>query len=96
MANHANIESPLVAGPTVKLDSLFADWTFVRVAEANGRHYPAPDGYYLFHGLPGSLGRDRALFVKPHEAGAARRRKPPRQRGDRRLPLRPFGSLHEG
>jgi|GEM_PF-6919316 len=68
MANHANIESPLVAGPTVTLDSLFADWTFVRVAEANGRHYPAPDGYYLFHGLPGTLGRDRALFVKPHEA----------------------------
>ena len=67
MANHANIESPLVAGPTVKLESLFADWTFVRVDERNGRRYPAPDGYYLFHGLPGSLGRDRALFVKPHE-----------------------------
>jgi len=67
MANHANIESPLVAGPTVKLESLFADWTFVRVDERNGRRYSAPDGYYLFHGLPGSLGRDRALFVKPHE-----------------------------
>ena len=34
MANHANIESPLVAGPTVKLESLFADWTFVRVDDA--------------------------------------------------------------
>jgi hypothetical protein len=68
MADHANIESPLVAGPTVKLESLFADWTFVQVDGSNGRRYPAPPGYYLFHGLPGSLRRDAALFVKPHEA----------------------------
>ena len=68
MANHANIESPLVAGPTVKLEALFADWTYVPVGDAGGRHYPAPAGYYLFCGLPGSLRRDRALFVKPHEA----------------------------
>ena len=67
MAEHANIESPLVAGPTVKLESLFADWTFVQVDERNGRRYPAPDGYYLFCGLPGSLGNGYALFVKPHE-----------------------------
>ena len=67
MANHANIESPIVAGPTVALDSLFADWTFVQVDDSNGRHYPAPPGYYLFHGLPGSLRGDAALFVKPHE-----------------------------
>ena len=33
-----------------------------------GRRYPAPDGYYLFHGLPGSLRKDCALFVKPHES----------------------------
>ena len=68
MASHANIESPLVAGPTVKLESLFADWAFVQVDDSNGRHYQAPPGYYLFHGLPGSLSRDAALFVKPHEA----------------------------
>ena len=68
MANHATIESPLVAGPTVKLEALFADWTYVPVGDAGGRHYPAPAGYYLFCGLPGSLRRDRALFVKPHEA----------------------------
>ena len=68
MANHANIESPLVAGPTVKLEALFADWTYVPVGDAGGRHYPAPAGYYLFCGLPGSLGKDCALFVKPHEA----------------------------
>ena len=68
MADHANIESPLVAGPTVKLESLFADWIYVQVATDHGRHYPAPDGYYLFHGLPGSLRKDCALFVRPHEA----------------------------
>ena len=68
MTTHANIESPLVAGPTVKLESLFADWTFVQVATDHGRRYPTPDGYYLFHGLPGSLRKDCALFVKPHEA----------------------------
>ena len=68
MAIDANIESPLVAGPTVKLEALFADWTCVPVDDAGGRHYPAPAGYYLFCGLPGSLGKDRALFVKPHEA----------------------------
>jgi len=68
MADHANIGSPLVAGPTVRLDSLFADWIYVPVANDYGRHYPAPDGYYLFHGLPGSLGKDCALFVRPHEA----------------------------
>ena len=68
MITHANIESPLVAGPTVKLESLFADWTYVQVATDHGRRYPAPDGYYLFHGLPGSLRQDCALFVKPHEA----------------------------
>ena len=68
MADHANIGSPLVAGPTVKLESLFADWTYVPVATDHGRHYPAPDGYYLFHGLPGSLRKDCALFVRPHEA----------------------------
>ncbi len=67
MAAHANVESPLVAGPTVKLESLFADWTFVQVDERNGRRYTAPDGYYLFYGLPGSLGNGCALFVKPHE-----------------------------
>lgn len=67
MANHANIESPLVAGPTVRLESLFADWTFVPVDDRNGPHYPAPPGYYLFCGLPGSLGKNHALFVKPHE-----------------------------
>ena len=33
MADHANIGSPLVAGPTVKLESLFADWIYVP-----GRH----------------------------------------------------------
>lgn len=68
MATHANHECPLVAGPTATLESLFADSIFVRVAEGNGRHYPAPAGYYLFHGLPGSLGKDCALFVQPHEA----------------------------
>ena len=68
MAIDANIESPLVAGPTVRLDSLFADWIYVPVANDHGRHYPAPGGYYLFHGLPGSLGKDCALFVRPHEA----------------------------
>lgn len=68
MAEHANIENPLVSGSTATLESLFADWTFVRVDDSNGRHYPAPPGYYLFHGLPGSLRRDAALFVKPHEA----------------------------
>ena len=64
----SNIESPLVAGPTLSLESLFADWLYVPVDERNGRHYPAPDGYTLFCGLPGTLGRDRALFVRPHEA----------------------------
>ena len=68
MADHANIGSPLVAGPTVTLESLFADWIYVQVATDHGRHYPAPDGYYLFHGLPGSLRKDCALFVRPHEA----------------------------
>jgi hypothetical protein len=68
MTTHANIESPLVAGPTVKLESLFADWIYVQVATNPGRHYPVPDGYYLFHGLPGSLRKDCALFVMPHEA----------------------------
>ncbi len=68
MADHANIGSPLVAGPTVTLESLFADWTYVPVSTDNGRHYPAPAGYYLFHGLPGSLRQDCALFVKPHQA----------------------------
>ena len=68
MADHANIESPLIAGPAATLEALFADWTFVSVDDHNGRRYPAPAGYYLFHGLPGSLGPDRALFVKPYEA----------------------------
>ena len=68
MTELATIERPLVAGPTVKLESLFADWTYVPVATDHGRHYPAPDGFYLFHGLPGSLRKDCALFVKPHEA----------------------------
>jgi hypothetical protein len=34
MTDHANIESPLVAGPTVKLESLFADRTCVRSARS--------------------------------------------------------------
>ena len=68
MTELSHIESPLVAGPTRSLESLFADWLYVPVDERNGRHYPAPDGYYLFHGLPGSLRKDCALFVKPHEA----------------------------
>lgn len=68
MTELATIERPLIAGPTVKLESLFADWTYVEVATDHGRHYSAPDGYYLFHGLPGSLGTNRALFVKPHES----------------------------
>ena len=68
MTTHANHYRPLVPGPTTKLESLFADWIFICVADGNGRHYPAPNGYYLFHGLPGSLGKNSALFVKPHEA----------------------------
>ena len=68
MAIHANLDSPLFAGTAASLEALFADWTFVAVEESGGRHYPAPAGYYLFCGLPGSLGPDRALFVKPHEA----------------------------
>lgn len=68
MATHANYDRPLIAGPAATLDALFADWIFVRVADSAGRHYPAPDGYILFHGLPGSLRKDCALFVKPHEA----------------------------
>ena len=66
-AIHTHHDSTLVAGPAATLDALFADWTYVRVADCGGRHYPAPDGYYLFHGLPGSLRKDCALFVKPHE-----------------------------
>ena len=68
MTELATIERSLIAGPTVKLESLFADWTYVEVATDPCRRYPAPDGYYLFHGLPGSLGTNRALFVKPHES----------------------------
>ena len=68
MANQANLEGPLLAGTAASLEALFADWTFVAVADAGGRHYPAPPGHYLFCGLPGSLGRNRALFVRPHEA----------------------------
>ena len=68
MTTQATSENPLVSGSTATLESLFAYWTFVQVDDSNGRHYPAPPGYYLFHGLPGSLRRDAALFVKPHEA----------------------------
>ena len=68
MSAQATSENPLVSGSTATLESLFADWTFVQVDDSNGRHYPAPAGYYLFCGLPGSLGKDCALFVKPHEA----------------------------
>lgn len=68
MTELATIERPLISGPTLKLESLFAHWTYVEVATDPCRRYPAPDGYYLFHGLPGSLRTDCALFVKPHEA----------------------------
>jgi hypothetical protein len=68
MTELSHIETPLVAGPTRSLESLFADWIYVPVANDHGRHYPAPEGYYLFHGLPGSLGKDCTLFVRPHEA----------------------------
>lgn len=67
MADYARFEGPLVAGPTAALEALFADWTSVHVEESNGRHYPAPAGYYLFSGLPGSLGKGCALFVRPPE-----------------------------
>jgi len=68
MSVQTTSENPLVSGSTATLESLFADWTFVQVDDSNGRRYPAPPGYYLFHGLPGSLRRGAALFVKPHEA----------------------------
>ena len=39
MTELSHIESPLVAGPTRSLESLFADWLYVPVDERNGRHY---------------------------------------------------------
>ena len=62
MSAQATSENPLVSGSTATLESLFADWTFVQVDDSNGRHYPAPAGYYLFCGLPGSLGKDLSLI----------------------------------
>lgn len=40
MADHANIESALVAGRTARLKSLFADWKLVQVEASGGCHYP--------------------------------------------------------
>lgn len=62
-AIHTHHDSTLVAGQAVTLDALFADWTYVRIADSGGRHYLAPVGYCLFHGLSGSPRQDCALFV---------------------------------
>jgi hypothetical protein len=68
MRDNTNTETLLVSDHIRDLTDLFADWTFVDVADEGGRHYPAPDGYYLLCGLPGSLRRNCALFVRPHDA----------------------------